>query len=164
MRHPPWTKSFENFVPPSATVRYGNGARTLIMKVDYAHDNYESETMYFKRVLSNPYIPTERVGVPNPNWVISPYYHQGFFTEISDFSCRPDGTLFVKGKVGTAADFHHDNWARGIWRVQPDGQILPFEVFPDSSYMEGGKHSCDVRTCDLPASGPRARALAEIEH
>ncbi|MFM2409848.1 MAG: hypothetical protein RL481_676, partial [Pseudomonadota bacterium] len=159
--HPQWVKNYDNFVAPSATIRYADGPRSVIMKVHYGHSTFESDPMYFRRVLSNPYIPTDRVDVPNPNWVISPYYGQGFFNEISEFSCRPDGSLFVKGKVGVAADFNHESWARGIWRVQPDGQVIPFEVFPDSSYLEGGKHRCDVRTCGLPQSAPRDRALAD---
>jgi hypothetical protein len=99
--------------------------------------------------------------VPNPNWTISPYYSQGFFSTISEFSCAPDGSLYVQGKVGVASDrLRSESWARGIWMVEPDGKILPVEVFPDSSYMRGGKHSCTVKTCDLPPHPPRERALA----
>lgn len=161
-RDPRWAASYENFVPPEAATRYADGPRSVVMELNTSHSTYGSGIPFrFKRVLSNPYIPTERVDLPNPNWVISPYYSQGFFNKIDAFSCRPDGTLFVRGEAGVPSDYlKGQTWARGIWRVEPDGKIMPFEVFPGSSYLKGGKHTCSTRTCGLPPNPPLERARA----
>jgi hypothetical protein len=154
-----WRASHENFTPPESTSPYAQGSRTVTTQIWPAGSD---SPLIFKRVLSNPYLPVDRIDLPNPNWVISPYFAQGFFDEISSFSCRPDGTLFVAGKVGVAADAPRgQHWARGIWRVEPDGKIVAHEVFPATGYMRGGRHSCDVRTCGLPAHAARQRALAD---
>ncbi len=153
--HPERRNSHEWFSPPEAKTRYADGPRSVVML-------YGESLLRYKRVLSNPYIPTERVDLVNPNWVISPYFWQGFFNRIDDFSCRPDGTLWVRGTVGVPADFPSGSaFAKGIWRVQPDGQILAHEVFPDSSYLRGEKYSCNLRTCGLPPHAPRDRAISE---
>ena len=161
-RDPRWAASYENFAPPEATTRYADGPRSVVMEINVSHSTYgDGKPMRFKRVLSNPYIPTERVDLPNPNWGISPYYSQGFFNKIDAFSCRPDGTLFVRGEAGVPSDYlKNQSWARGIWRVEPDGKMVPFEVFPASGYMKGGKHSCDVSYCGQPANAALDRAIA----
>lgn len=154
-----WRENHDNFSPPESTTAFAQGTRKVNTHI---WPSSSVSPMRYKRVLSNPYIPIDRIDLPNLNWVISPYYAQGFFESISSFSCRPDGTLYVAGKVGVAADtLRGKAWARGIWRIEPDGKILAHEVVPDSSQMRNARQSCNVRTCGLPANAARDRALAD---